>query len=247
MIRLHETTESTNDLALEAADEAPHGTCWVADRQIAGRGRRELGGDRRPWFSPERANIYLSCLLRPDLPPAEATHMTLAAAVGAADALVEETGVDIWIKWPNDLFVGDRKVGGILTEAHTEAGELSAVVVGLGINVNVPSADVPAELESIMTSLRIEAGRDWDRLSLIFELRNGVVDRCEEFSRTGLEGIADDLQAYDRTTGRKVEIRQNENWAPGVAKGIGRNGHLVVELDGREVEIQAGEVRFPEL
>lgn len=248
MISLYQTTESTNDLALEAArDGAEHGRCWVADRQTAGRGRREIGGERRTWFSPAGANIYMSVLLRPEMGPADATSLTLAAGVGIAGAVVEKTGADVWLKWPNDLYVGDRKLGGILTEAHTEHGELSGVVVGFGLNVNLGADAIPDHLSSTMTSLQIESGRPWDRMALVFAVRNRLIQRCETFAASGMPAILDDLRTYDRAAGRCVEIQRHGDWVEGVAQGIGEDGQLIVDVDGQEVDVTAGEVRFVDL
>ena len=248
MIHLTRTTDSTNDLALSAArDGADHGACWVADRQTAGRGRREIGGQRREWFSPAEANIYMSVLLRPDLDPAGATHLTLAAGVGIADAVVDRTGADLWLKWPNDLYVGDRKLGGILTEAHTEHGQLAAVVVGFGLNVNLGREAIPDELASTMTSLKIESGREWDRMALVFDVHDRLMARCETFANSGMAGLIDDLRAYDRTPDRRVEIQRDGEWVEGTARGVGDSGEMVVEIDGEDVGVETGEVRFVDL
>jgi BirA family biotin operon repressor/biotin-[acetyl-CoA-carboxylase] ligase len=248
MIELHESTDSTNDLALEAAKEgAGHGACWVADRQTSGRGRREIGGDRREWFSPAGANIYMSVLLRPQVDPDRATALTLASAVGIADALVETTGADIWLKWPNDLYIGDRKIGGILTEANTEQGRLAGVVVGFGINVNLAADQVPEELEETMTSLRIATGERWDRMELTFAVRRQLLERADAYAESGMPTFLEDLRAYDQTDGRAVEIQRGDQWVEGVSQGVGGEGQLVVEVDGKTVDVQAGEVRFVDL
>lgn len=245
MIYLYAETDSTNDRALEgAAEGAPHGACWVADRQTEGRGSREVGGERREWFSPAEANIYMSILLRPGMPPDEVTHMTLAAAAGATDAVADATDLDPWIKWPNDLFVGDRKLAGILTEAHTAGGEVDGVVVGLGINVNVASDAVPAHLRDVLTSIQIESGDRRDRLPLIFELRDAVVARCADFAEEGLEAVIDDVRARDRTDGRKVRVRRGDGYERGIARGVDESGHLAVDVDGETLELRAGEVQF---
>jgi len=248
MIHLFDTTDSTNDLALQAArDGADHGSCWVADRQTSGRGRREIGGERRRWFSPADANIYMSVLVRPAIDPARASSMTLAAGVGIADAVVDRTDADVWLKWPNDLYVGSRKLGGILTEAHTERGRLAAVIVGFGLNVNLSADAIPEDLESTMTSLQIESGRTWDRMSLVFAARDRLIARCETFADSGIEALLDDLRDYDRTAGRRVEIQRNGDWVEGTARGVGDDGRLAVEFDDQTVEVQAGDVRFVDL
>lgn len=247
MMNLVEEATSTNDLALEHRHGAEHGACWVADRQTKGRGRREVGGERRQWFSPAGSNIYMSVLLRPEMEPESATPITLAAGLGVADALVDETGLDIWLKWPNDLFVGERKLGGVLTEAAIDDGELDAIICGLGLNINIAADEVPDELTDIMTSVAIESGRQADRLSLVFEVRRRLVERCDAFADGGIEAILDDLRSYDRTTGRRVEISRDGEWVDGISKGIGDRGQLTVEVDGQVTDVQAGEVRFQEL
>jgi len=248
MIYLYEETSSTNDLALEAAGTADHGACWVADRQTRGRGRREVGGQRRDWFSPAGSNLYLSVLLYPEVAVSQATALTLAAAVGVAEAVEQTAETDLWLKWPNDLFVGSRKVGGILTETSFEDGRLEAVVVGVGLNVNLTEREIPAELESVMTSLLIETGRRTDRLSLLYQMRGRLTDRCEAFVETGIEAVLDEMRAYDGTEGRDVEIARDGDWVVGQSRGIGDAGQLRVEIGGEGiVDVRAGEVKFPEL
>lgn len=248
MIELHEETTSTNDLALEAASEgASHGACWLADRQTEGRGRREIGGERREWFSPAGSNIYMSTLLRPDLEPDRAIGMTLAAAVGVADAVADETGVEPWIKWPNDLYVGGRKLGGILTEGVTGDSGLEAVVVGLGLNVNIELDDVPDALTSRLTSLQIEGERVWDRLGLALRIQREWLDRCEAYAVEGLEAVLDALKRYDRSAGRTVSVSRDGDDVEGTARGIGDDGRLIVEFDDETIRVRAGEVTFSAL
>src|SRR5262249_5814013 len=132
-------TGSTNDEALARARAgAPHGLVIVADEQTRGRGR--LG---RVWHSPPGDNLYLSVLLRRDRPPAWALPLPLIAGVAVSDTL-EGFSCGTAIKWPNDVLIDGRKVAGILTESSTVGGRLEAIVVGIGVNVNV--ADLPPEL-----------------------------------------------------------------------------------------------------
>jgi BirA family biotin operon repressor/biotin-[acetyl-CoA-carboxylase] ligase len=187
----------------------------------------------------------MSVLLRPELDAEKASTMTLAAAVGVADALREKTDLDIWLKWPNDLYIGDRKVAGLLTEAQTGQDGLEAVVAGLGVNVNVEQEDVPDELTSIMTSLRIEGGEKFDRMGLAIELRRAILDRCGAFARNGMASIQPALETYDQISGRPVEVRRQEDWVDGVARGIDEQGKLKVEIDGEMHRMGAGEVQFP--
>jgi BirA family biotin operon repressor/biotin-[acetyl-CoA-carboxylase] ligase len=244
-IFLYDEVASTNDLALAAAPEqALHGACWAADRQTKGRGRREIGGGRREWFSPENANLYMSVILRPDIEPARASGLTLAAAAGVCGLLRDKCGVDLWIKWPNDLLIGSKKVCGILSEAVSVPGGVESVVVGLGINVNLPAERVPAELADVMTSLRIESGTSFDRLELLRAVRDRVVEYGDRYAEKGYPAIIDELREHDHTEGRAVSVSRNGGWVAAVSRGISDDGGLLVEVDGQVEKVQAGEVKF---
>ena len=125
-------TDSTNAVAIKlAADGAEHGTVVVAEEQTAGRGR--LG---RAWFSEKSSGIYTSIILRPPLAPAAAPVLTLMAGLAARKAVSTVTGLNVDIRWPNDLLINGKKVCGILTEMSAEVDRIHAVVLGIGINVN---------------------------------------------------------------------------------------------------------------
>jgi len=242
---LFDEVGSTNDLALAAGPEqAVHGACWAADYQTKGRGRREIGGGRQVWFSPRRANLYMSVLLRPKLEASRASGLTLATAAGVCGLIREQCGVDLWVKWPNDLLIGTRKVGGILSEAVSGPKGLESVVVGLGINVNLEADQIPEALSEIMTSLRIEAGREFDRLALLQGIRRRVLEYSERYVRGGYASILDELRAYDRTEGRVVSVLRDGEWVDAISRGISDDGGLLVEVDGVTQNMHAGEVRF---
>ena len=164
-IRHFDSIDSTNRYLLdEARAGAPGGVVAVADHQSAGRGR--LG---RRWEAPPGSNLLMSVLLRPDL-PAEQRHLASAVvALAATEAVLTTQGLELGIKWPNDLQASDgRKVAGVLAEADltgAEGFELPPVVVGIGINVNWPATDqdLPPELVGVATSLRQLLGRPVDR------------------------------------------------------------------------------------
>lgn len=239
-----EQTASTNELALRAIDEqAPAGTVFVADAQSAGRGRREVGGQRRRWFSPPGKNLYLSLIARPDLALDKVAPITLAVGAALADFLAEDRGVDLWLKWPNDLYVGDRKLAGILTEGVTGAQGLEAVVIGLGLNVNTKADDFVGELKGHATSLLAETGRVTDRLDLALKVTRTVMRACAVYESQGLDGFRDRLERFDRLSGRALQVRENGAFRRGTACGIGRAGGLRVEFSNGEIrEVEAGEV-----
>ena len=144
------TIASTNTHAKNlAADGAPHGTVLIANHQTGGRGR--MG---RSFHSPAGSGIYLSVILRPDHLPGELMHLTCAAAVAMCDAVERCCGLRPGIKWTNDLVVGKRKLGGILTELSIDpkTGLVDYAIVGIGINCCHGSYDFPRELEAIATA-----------------------------------------------------------------------------------------------
>lgn len=245
MIELLETTTSTNEVALAAAAEgAPHGTAWIADTQTAGRGRRVVGGKRREWFSPPERNIYLSVLLRPNIGAADVAGVTLAAGAYVCGALVEATGVDAWLKWPNDIWVESRKLGGILTEAVTSPSGVEAVVIGVGLNVNLGSDEVPEELADIVTSVRIATGAPADRLLIGMRVYRAVLEAAAVYFGGGWQAVRADIDRWDRSHGRDVEVERRDRWVRGVARGIAPNGALRIEIDGETIDVTSGEVRF---
>lgn len=246
MIHLVETTESTNQLALDAArDGAEHGATWVADAQTAGRGRREVGGARRSWFSPAGRNIYMSVLLRPHAPASDISGVTLAVGAHVCGALHQSTNLEaLWLKWPNDVFVGNRKMAGILTEGVTGANGVEAVVVGMGLNVNVGADEVPVGLKDILTSIRIETGMPTDRLRLAFALRHAILAGAAEYLGGGWGAVADDITRWDDSRGRTVEVEIDGEWKVGEALGIGDSGQFVARVDAETHEFRTGEVRF---
>src|ERR1035437_7467322 len=154
-------TGSTNSDAMAAArSDAPHGSVYFADEQTAGRGR----GDHA-WHSAAGQGLYVSVLLRPQLPAARLPLLPLAAGLAVAAAIRTASGLTADLRWPNDLLLGPRKAGGILAEAQTEAGKIAFAVVGIGINVHQRSFD--PELASPPTSLDLESGRSMSRQLLL--------------------------------------------------------------------------------
>lgn len=243
MIHAFDEVGSTNDLALAAAKTAEHGACWIAERQTAGRGRREVGGVRRSWHSPPGRNIYMSMVLKPDIEISRAAGLTLACGVAVCETLRLQ-GVDVWLKWPNDVFCGMRKMGGILTEAVTSGSRLEAVVVGIGLNINTRTEEVPEELRGVMTSLQMETSRVVDRLTVVHPLRAAVLAWSERYVSEGWGGIAGAVSRLDRSVGLPVELCDGSG-REGVSEGVDGVGQLRVRLgDGELVSLSTGEVRL---
>jgi BirA family transcriptional regulator, biotin operon repressor / biotin---[acetyl-CoA-carboxylase] ligase len=158
--RPYEHVGSTPSTQLLLAPDAPEGALVVAEEQTAGRGR--LG---RSWFAPAGTSLLCSLQLRPDTPTERLPELTGVAARACADAIAALTGLEPALKFPNDVLVGGRKVAGILAEARD-----GRVVLGVGINVNLPADELPEDVDRPATSLLVETGRELDRAELLAEL-----------------------------------------------------------------------------
>ncbi|MBO5364382.1 MAG: biotin--[acetyl-CoA-carboxylase] ligase [Clostridia bacterium] len=226
-VHFYNVIDSTNNEAKRfAAEGAPDGTVFLANCQTAGRGR--VG---RSFYSPEDGGIYFSCLLRPQLSADDVVLITVAASVAAADAIFAVTGVYPAIKWVNDLFLGRRKVCGILTEMVS--GTSPAVVVGVGINC---SAVFPEELQEIAGNLpKTEDLRNRLAAELICKM-----PYLEEIIKEG--NFLDQYRAHSMVIGQIVTLPQ-EPGSRYFAKGIGDSGELILEDEtGTERRLTTGEI-----
>ena len=228
---------STNDLAKElAAQGAPEGTLVVAESQTRGRGR--LG---RQWDSPPGTGLYVSLLLRPELPPTEMPQITLTTAVAVARAVRRVTGLTPGIKWPNDLLLDGKKLGGILTEMETESDQIRHLVVGLGLNVNNPA--FPAELAAIATSLALATGRSYSRVRLLQAWLEEFEELYGRFLAQEFAGILDEWRRLAVTLGQRVTVRQGPRTICGRALEVAPDGALLLETDsGVVVRVTSGEI-----
>lgn len=234
----HFRIDSTNAAALKlAAEGAEHGTVVVAEEQTAGRGR--LG---RTWFSEKSSGIYTSVILRPPLAPAAAPVLTLMAGLAAHRAVSTTTGLTVDIRWPNDLLVNGKKVCGILTEMSAEVDRLHAVVLGIGINVN--HSLMPPELESIATSLRIEAHRAISRVQVLAALLREIERHYQLLLKSGNKVITERWEAASSFAhGKRVRVVTPAGEALVTTTGIDASGALKIQYDdGRQESLVAGEV-----
>jgi BirA family transcriptional regulator, biotin operon repressor / biotin---[acetyl-CoA-carboxylase] ligase len=242
---------STNDLLRERANAgAPEGLLIVANEQLTGHGRAG-----RSWWAPPGSNLLMSLLLRPTIPVMEAAQTTMCLGLGAIEGIATITGLEAALKWPNDLLLGGRKLGGMLTEIDAVEGRLNWVVLGLGINVNldldqassrpeagVPAADVPPEVALVATSLSWALGRPVERLALLA----AIIKATEHWYEGVLRGESPHAEwaAHLDTLGRRVQIALPGGEALyGVAQGVDRHGALLVIDDaGDQRTVWAGDV-----
>ena len=230
--------DSTNTVAAEmAAKGETHGTVVVAEEQTAGRGR--LG---RSWYSEKTSGIYASVILRPPLAPAAAPVLTLVAGLAAHQALSSVTGLPVDIRWPNDILLRGKKLGGILTEMSAEMDRLHTVVIGIGLNINHRA--MPGELKDVATSLRIEGGRPYARVPVFVAL-------LKELERYYRLLLADGSAAVTRrwaaastfAEGKRVRVRTTSGEYEATTAGLETSGALRVRRDdGRAQSLVSGEI-----
>jgi BirA family transcriptional regulator, biotin operon repressor / biotin---[acetyl-CoA-carboxylase] ligase len=228
--RYDAVTESTNATALAwARDGAPEWTLVAAGHQTAGRGR--LG---RTWESRPGDALLVSVVLRPNLPPEEAVLLTLLAGAAMAKGCHDQSAFAVGCKWPNDLLLGDAKVGGILTEAAVSQGRIEHVVVGVGVNLGEAAPDVSGagalqgvEPAPLLTSFLAELHRSYS------------------YSERGMlpAGILRDYRPLCVTIGRRVRATTTDGREVfGVAVDLDERGALIVETDAGSVTVGFGEV-----
>jgi BirA family biotin operon repressor/biotin-[acetyl-CoA-carboxylase] ligase len=235
-----DTASTNDDVMARARAGAPHGTTVIADTQSRGRGR--LG---HAWFSPPGDNLYLSVLLRTDLPPTRVPPITLAAGVAVCET-VNALGVRASLKWPNDVLVPPRKLAGILAEMSTRGARAEAIVVGIGLNVN--TMRFPDELAPIATSLRRElaAPAPLDRAAVAAQLFARLEDWLDRFLAGGVADVASAWRARAWGLGARVRVNGDRGMLEGTAVDIDDEGALRVATATGEQRVLAGEIAILE-
>lgn len=221
-----EETESTNDAAWRKFEEgAAEGLAVFAEHQTRGRGR--FG---RAWISPPRSGLLMSVILTPGLPHERLSALTTMAAVAASEALQETARVPALIRWPNDIMLRGRKLGGILVEGRAGAGRL-AFVLGIGLNVNLSGEELPPELRPIATSLSIETGRRLDRIEIARGLLRSL-DRWYGELRAGRDAlISRHWRHRSSTLGQRITIIENGRRYTGRVLDLSLEEGLILQLD----------------
>lgn len=230
-LRWFDTVGSTNDVARTLAwTGEPEGTVVVARTQTAGRGR--MG---REWVSPP-GGLWFSVILRPIAAPHDVPLLGLAAGVAASRGIERACGVQVGLRWPNDLIVARKKVGGILAEAGPE---IRWVVVGVGVNAD-PEPDL---LPEGATSLSAVVGEPVDRAALLRAILTEIETWYEAFRGEDRATILRQWRERSTTLGKRVRVYLPSGTYQGVAEALDEDGALILRLpDGRTKRIIAGEV-----
>ena len=229
---LRETVGSTNDEVCSLAQAgAADGLIVLADQQTAGRGRRGAA-----WFSPAGESLAFSILVRPQETKALWPRLALAAGLAVAEAL-ESFGPQVGIKWPNDVWIGQKKAAGILVEAGTDFA-----VVGIGLNVN--TTEFPPAVAEIATSLRLETAREFSRAEVLGEIIRKFARRRQQIGED-FEEMLSAVRERCVLTGKRVSLNTASGPRVGTVTGIAAGGELLLlSENGLERLIQADEVRL---
>ena len=197
----------------------------------------------RRWESPMGLGLYLSVILRPTIPPHDAPILTLMTAVAGAEAIERTTGLIASLKWPNDLIVRGRKVGGILGEMAADGSGLLHVILGIGINVNKTEMDFEEDLRQTAGSLRVEAGHAVDRTAVVRSFCESLDGWYERFLCDWSLPILEHARRRCLTLGRQVTARSGDQEISGLAVELDGDGRLVIrDASGGVHRLLAGDV-----
>ena len=231
--------DSTNDRAKALAIQgAPEGTIVVAEEQSAGRGRKG-----RSWLSANGDGICLSLILRPSMPPGEISQITLMTAVAIAETLLEISGADVNIKWPNDILVNGKKIAGILTEMSMEMDVIDYIIIGLGLNVNTEKKLFGEDIKDLATSLYIVTGIHFSRSEII----RLFLQRFEKYyllvQSDGFSSIIKRWKELSNIIGKYVTVDISGRKISGTVDDIGEDGVMILkDEDDKKHRIISGDV-----
>jgi len=227
------TQEAVKEEALKGASE---GLVVIASEQRKGKGR--LG---RPWFSP-RGGLWMSVLLRPDVPPIKAPLLTLMAAACIADSL-EEYGVKASIKWPNDVMINGKKIAGVLAEADIEMDRVNYVALGLGVNVNVPVNLMPDELKPLATSMSELLGKEVDLAEFACKLIKALDRQYEDYRLKRFPLLLERWKSKLLGLGQRVLVKTAYEEVEGLALDVDEDGALFIrKSDGSTIKVYSGDL-----
>jgi BirA family biotin operon repressor/biotin-[acetyl-CoA-carboxylase] ligase len=240
-IHYYHTVDSTNSMAYELAlNGAEEGEVVITESQKKGRGR--LG---RQWFSPSFLNLYLSVILRPQIPPHQASLITLVAAVATANAIQKSSGLLPLIKWPNDILLRGRKVAGLLNEIHSEMDRIHFVILGIGVNLNMDLQAFSKEIRNVATSLKRETRKVISRKIFLSILLRELEWWYETFLKEGAPPILREWRDRAQIQGRPVKVTSFGKTLAGVAIDIDSDGALILKTEnGERKRVVAGDIEY---
>ncbi len=231
-IYYYQSIDSTSSLAKRLAQEgAPEGSLVIAEEQFGGRGRRG-----RRWISPKGASILATVILRPDILPHEVPRLTILGALSIADSIRQVTGMESELRWPNEVLLNNKRVGGILTEFDAELDKVNSAMIGMGINVNFDPAEFP-ELANETTSLSVEVGGKVSRVELLQVLLEQIEDNYNLLRGGNFHQIVGRWNSHCWGLGKRVQVISGDTRKIGILRGTDDSGCLVMTTEGGEARI----------
>lgn len=228
---LTSTNSVANQMVRENTDKIPEGTIVIADKQGAGKGR-----SGKKWFSPV-GGVWFSVVLYPKVDPSHISLMTLTAAVAVVKAINRlYSQININIKWPNDILINGRKVCGILTEMNTEGKKIKWIIVGVGINVNNCSYQLPEDISKGTISLKEVTGKSISRVKLIQHLCIELEKVYEVLKEKSYSAILEEWKSYNNIIGKEIKVNTGENIITGKAIDINEKGTLIIKTKIGEIK-----------
>ncbi|UNC90722.1 biotin--[acetyl-CoA-carboxylase] ligase [Candidatus Contubernalis alkaliaceticus] len=232
--------DSTNRRAKELALEgAPQGTVVVAEEQTGGRGRVS-----NRWFSP-RGGIWFSVILTPDIDPQQASFVTLLASLAVVRGIQELVPLPLKIKWPNDVYLKNRKCAGILTEISAKMNLINYIVLGIGINIKIDSDSIPGELKKKIICLGDETETELFFSEILAKVLRQIELLYDQALGEGFGKIIDEWRKYDLLLGRQISVETPLEVISGQSIGINEKGALLLKTEqGQIIEVLAGSIIF---
>ena len=231
--------DSTNTYAKTLSFlDSPHGSMIIAEEQTAGRGRLQ-----RNWISARGENLLFSIVLRPEFNSSKISLLPFAAALAVCDAIESETMLSPSCKWPNDVLVNGKKVCGMLLESTTFSGGegIDRVIAGIGVNVN--QTVFPEELVQKATSLRMESGKEIDRISLLKKIMTEFELRYQQLGSFPSGKLLQEWKMKALLFGKKITVLESEFSYTATAIDVNEDGSLLILTDdGHKKKIFAGDV-----
>ena len=222
------TTQSIAHQLAQAGE--PDGSIVICEEQTAGKGRLA-----RAWTSTQGKGIWMSVIIRPEIPPTKAPQLTLVAAVAVTRAIEDIAQVRPEIKWPNDLLINGKKCTGILTELQADIDRVHSIILGIGVNVNQLPSDFPEEIQSIATSIQMVTGKPVDRAELVARILHHLENYTDLYVQHGFEPLKILWESYSCTLGKRIKATMIHQQIEGVALGITNEGILQVKTDDGEI------------
>ena len=236
-LRVDRVTDSTNQRLLDLADDEDiHGIAWLAEYQTRGRGRR--GGS---WLAPPGSGLCLSLGWRFDAPPSSMSALSLVVGIGVVRALTRLGATGVALKWPNDIYLADRKLAGILIEMRSEFGGPCLIVIGLGMNIAL-SSDARARIDEPVTDAQTACGSVPSRNATAAAILNELTTILPDFEQAGFDPYRSEWQRHDLLAGRRIRLEMPERTISGIARGVGADGTLIIDHAGRTESCLAGHV-----